>query len=227
MASATAALGGAPTVNAGFFDVIGDIVRVGGGIVKGFGRGGPIGAIGGGIGALGGRGGSRVQERPPIRTLGPTAGRDPCAPLGRCKGALIFGQCIGGCALVPGTGPISPGAPQPRTPGFGPGELPVAPGGGAPSGGGVAVAPAGVSRDGQCVCELPNGRTGKINSCGQCVPKARKTNFLNGAALKRANRRRDGFVRLAKGALKGSGFKVVSASAGRSRAPARARKCSC
>lgn len=221
MASATAAITGAPTVNAGFFDVVGDIVRVGTGVIKGVATGGPLGGIIGGIGSFG----------PRDRVAGPTPGRialggsrDPCAPLGRCKGALIFGQCIGGCATVPGSGPISPSAPAPRTPGFGPGDLPVAPGGGAPAGGGAVIAP---SRDGQCVCELPNGRGGRLNQCGQCVPKARKTNFLNGAALKRANRRRDGFVRLAKGALKGSGFKVVSASAGRSRAPARARKCGC
>ncbi len=187
--------------------------------------GGPIGGIQGGARELFGPRDRVSQPQPRSRQPLGAASRDPCAPLGRCKGALIFGQCIGGCAIVPGSGPQFPGAPQPRTPGFGSGQIPppagVSPGGGAPPE--VIVSPNGTA----CQCLLPNGRPGKLNQCGQCVPKARKTNFLNGAALKRANRRRDGFVRLAKGALKGSGFKVVSASAGRSRAPARARKCSC
>jgi len=52
---------------------------------------------------------------------------------------------------------------------------------------------------------------------GQMVamPRRRRTNFANPKALRRAISRQNGFVRLAKGALKNSGFKVVSVSSGK------------
>lgn len=45
--------------------------------------------------------------------------------------------------------------------------------------------------------------------------RRRRTNFANPKALRRAISRQNGFVRVAKGALKNSGFKVVSTSSGK------------
>lgn len=59
---------------------------------------------------------------------------------------------------------------------------------------------------------LPGGATGfEING----GPRRRRMNVGNTRALRRAIRRTDGFVRLAKVALKNTGFKIVSKSAGR------------
>ena len=52
---------------------------------------------------------------------------------------------------------------------------------------------------------------------GMVRPKRRRMNYANGKALGRANRRVDGFVRLAKRSLKHTNYKIVSKSAGRSR----------
>lgn len=49
--------------------------------------------------------------------------------------------------------------------------------------------------------------------------KRRKMNYANSRALTRANRRVDGFVRLARRSLKHTGYKIVSKSAGRSKRP--------
>lgn len=46
--------------------------------------------------------------------------------------------------------------------------------------------------------------------------KRRRMNPGNAKALRRAIRRQDAFVKLARGALKGSGYKIVSKGAGRS-----------
>lgn len=46
-------------------------------------------------------------------------------------------------------------------------------------------------------------------------PRRRRMNVGNAKALRRAIRRTDGFVRLAKSALKNTGFKIVSKSSGR------------
>ena len=45
--------------------------------------------------------------------------------------------------------------------------------------------------------------------------RRRRINYANDKALKRAIRRQEGFVKLARKALKGSGYKIVSKSAGR------------
>ncbi len=59
---------------------------------------------------------------------------------------------------------------------------------------------------------VPGGRTGF-----EMVPfrRRRRMNAGNPKALRRAIRRQNAFVNLAKGALKNSGFKVVSTSAGK------------
>ena len=46
-------------------------------------------------------------------------------------------------------------------------------------------------------------------------PRRRRMNVGNAKALRRAIRRTDGFVRLAKSALKNTGFKIVSKGSGR------------
>ena len=50
---------------------------------------------------------------------------------------------------------------------------------------------------------------------GQELPRRRRMNVGNARALRRAIRRTDGFVRLAKSALKNTGFKIVSKSSGK------------
>lgn len=55
----------------------------------------------------------------------------------------------------------------------------------------------------------------KVRPDGTVAPRRRRTNFANPKALRRAISRQNGFVRVAKGALKNSGFKVVSVSAGK------------
>lgn len=47
--------------------------------------------------------------------------------------------------------------------------------------------------------------------------RRRKMNFANGKALTRANRRVDGFVRMAKRSLKHTNYKLVTKSSGRSK----------
>lgn len=49
--------------------------------------------------------------------------------------------------------------------------------------------------------------------------RRRKMNYANGKALTRANRRVDGFVKLARKSLKHTNYKIVSKSAGRSKRP--------
>lgn len=64
---------------------------------------------------------------------------------------------------------------------------------------------------------IPGGATGLIIDprTGQVRRRRRRINFGNPKALRRAIRRTDGFVTLAKGALKNTGFKIVSKSAGK------------
>jgi len=63
---------------------------------------------------------------------------------------------------------------------------------------------------------IPGGKTGlQVGADGMMRPRRRRMNYLNQKALRRANRRTDGFVREAKNALKNTGFKVVSKSAGK------------
>lgn len=52
-------------------------------------------------------------------------------------------------------------------------------------------------------------------AAGEMAPRRRRMNVGNAKALRRAIRRTDGFVRLAKSALKNTGFKIVSKSSGR------------
>lgn len=70
---------------------------------------------------------------------------------------------------------------------------------------------------------VPGGATGLVVSAdGTVRRRRRKMNYANGKALTRANRRVDGFVRLAKRSLKHTNYKIVSKSAGRSRSTAAA-----
>lgn len=54
--------------------------------------------------------------------------------------------------------------------------------------------------------------------------RRRRMNYANDKALKRATRRTDGFVKLAKNALKGTGYKIVSKSSSRSARPVHIRE---
>lgn len=65
---------------------------------------------------------------------------------------------------------------------------------------------------------VPGGKTGLVvvdPETGMEVRRRRRMNVGNAKALRRAIRRTDGFVRLAKGALKNTGFKIVSKSSGK------------
>jgi len=63
---------------------------------------------------------------------------------------------------------------------------------------------------------VPGGATGfQVMADGSVRRKSRRMNVGNAKALRRAIRRTDGFVRLAKGALKNTGFKIVSKSSGK------------
>lgn len=65
---------------------------------------------------------------------------------------------------------------------------------------------------------FPGGKTGLMVAPGQ-VAKRRRMNVANPKALRRAIRRQSGFVKLAKKALKGSGYTVTARGAGRRRGP--------
>ncbi len=63
---------------------------------------------------------------------------------------------------------------------------------------------------------VPGGATGFQVDVGlDGRPRRRRMNVGNAKALRRAIRRTDGFVRLARGALKNTGFKIVSKSSGK------------
>lgn len=61
---------------------------------------------------------------------------------------------------------------------------------------------------------IPFGKTG-FEGLVEGRPRRRRMNVGNAKALRRAIRRTDGFVRLARGALKNTGFKIVSKSSGK------------
>lgn len=56
-----------------------------------------------------------------------------------------------------------------------------------------------------------------VNAAGEVVRKRRRMNVTNSKALRRAIRRTDGFVKLAKRALKGTGYTVSRRGSGRTR----------
>jgi len=63
---------------------------------------------------------------------------------------------------------------------------------------------------------FPGGATGlQVMSDGTVRKRRRRMNPTNPKALRRAIRRTDAFVNMAKGALKNTGFKIVSKSAGK------------
>ena len=64
--------------------------------------------------------------------------------------------------------------------------------------------------------QQPRGRTPYLGLPVLDKPKRRRMNYGNTKALKRADRRIDGFVKVARSALKHTNYKVVSKSAGRS-----------
>ena len=59
------------------------------------------------------------------------------------------------------------------------------------------------------------GAAPRFDVNGQPMRKRRRMNVGNAKALRRAIRRTDGFVTLARGALKNTGFKIVSKSSGK------------
>lgn len=63
---------------------------------------------------------------------------------------------------------------------------------------------------------VPGGATGyQVDPVtGMAKKKRRRMNYANGKALNRANRRVDGFVRMAKRSLKHTNYKIVSKSSG-------------
>jgi len=72
---------------------------------------------------------------------------------------------------------------------------------------------------------VPGGATGlQVMPDGTVRKKRRRMNAGNPKALRRAIRRQNAFVNLAKGALKNTGFKVVSTSAGKMTAEAWQKK---
>ena len=66
--------------------------------------------------------------------------------------------------------------------------------------------------------ECPAGFHLAKDDSGRCV-KNRRMNVANPKALRRSLRRQKGFVKLAKRALKGSGFKIVTKGSGARRGP--------
>ena len=76
--------------------------------------------------------------------------------------------------------------------------------------GGIAIPLIGGRRRGAPQIAIP-----RFDVNGQPVKRRRRLNVGNTKALRRAIRRTDGFVRLAKSALKNTGFKIVSKSSGR------------
>lgn len=69
--------------------------------------------------------------------------------------------------------------------------------------------------------QMPQSRAtrGASRAAAGLPPKRRRMNYGNVKALKRADRRIDGFVKVAKNALKHTNYKVVSRSAGTRRKP--------
>lgn len=62
------------------------------------------------------------------------------------------------------------------------------------------------------------GGTVRVNAAGEVVQRRRRMNVGNAKALRRAIRRQQGFVKLAKKALKGTGYKITRAGSSRPRA---------
>lgn len=58
----------------------------------------------------------------------------------------------------------------------------------------------------------PAGGPAAVPMMGAAPRRRRRMNYANGKALKKAIRRQDGFVKLARKALKGSGYTIVSKS---------------
>jgi len=74
---------------------------------------------------------------------------------------------------------------------------------------------------------LPGGAKpfiGVVRADGSVGPRRRRINYGNTKALRRAVRRTDGFVRVARTALKNTGFKIVSKSSGKMTEAAWAKK---
>lgn len=116
-------------------------------------------------------------------------------------GGAFLGATPIGAAIKAGLGQFrGKGAVQPRTP------FPTI--GGI---GGLGIGGLGIGG--------PSGRPPKSVvvdvETGMVRPKRRRMNVGNAKALRRAIRRTDGFVTLAKGALKNTGFKIVSKSSGK------------
>lgn len=74
-----------------------------------------------------------------------------------------------------------------------------------PPGGRIRITPTGIQQ----------ARFTSVDEFGNPVRRRRRMNPANPKALRKAIRRQNAFVNLAKGALKNSGFKVVSTSAGK------------
>ena len=128
---------------------------------------------------------------------------------GLVKGVLGIGS------MLPGVGGIASKArgvlfPSTVRPAFG-GGMPMMPGGSVPGGGKIVKVP-GIKGVGQRI--VPGGATG-YQIEGQ---RRRRINPTNPKALRRAIRRTDSFVKLAKSALKNTGWTVVSKASRRPKA---------
>jgi len=64
---------------------------------------------------------------------------------------------------------------------------------------------------------IPAGRGGGVDASGMPRRKRRRMNYANGKALTRANRRVDGFVKLARKSLQHTNYKIVTKQSGSSR----------
>ncbi len=127
--------------------------------------------------------------------------------LGKIGGAIFKATPIGGA--ITGIRDIFTGGTQPPPRATPPVFVPPTFGGaGVPS---VGVPPGIARRNGGAAPKtvVVDVETGMVRA------KRRRMNVGNPRALRRAIRRTDGFVTLARGALKNTGFKIVSKSSGR------------
>lgn len=157
---------------------------------------------------------------PPIGATipGTPFGGGVCPPGTRCVGPSInvgggLQVCLGTCSpyAVPPT-PQEPTGATPTVPGF-----PIAPEEPYPTGAGAVAAGLG------CQAGYRPNKSSYYLKGGQYVPKGsrcvrvRRRDVGNIRALRKADRRIDGFVGVARSALKHTGYKVVSKGYGRAR----------
>lgn len=126
------------------------------------------------------------------------------------------GSAIGQVGAAVGLGGSGKPAPYPT--------LPAAPGGGSMSSStSVATVPAGAQHKGYHLNRSKYYTKAGVVEKGTKYVKNRRTNYADGRALARANRRVDGFVRLAKRSLKHTKYHLATTRHHAGRASRRAR----